>query len=151
MRRNRTREEPDSIGYQLSTALTKESVESTTPGYIVLDEPKNGTHKNFALPNCNICKQGSENSPVNHSNRSSTYVITSLTNVTASCCRSLSTLTEVEEPAEMGKPLGTSAHRHRSILPSGVRYVPRPWVLQEYRPTGPSLLLPIVTVIFLCL
>ena len=45
----------------------------------ILGEPKNGTHKNFALQNCNICKQSSENCPVNLSNRSSTYVITSLT------------------------------------------------------------------------
>ena len=47
--------------------------------------------------------------------------------VTASCCRSLDTLTEMEEPEEMGKSLGTGAHRHHiSILPPGVKYVPRP-------------------------
>ena len=40
---------------------------------------KNGTHKNFALQNCNISKQGSENCPVNLSNRSSHYVIKSST------------------------------------------------------------------------
>ena len=50
---------------------------------------------------------------------------------TASCCRSPKSLTEVEEPAEMGKSLGTGAHRHRSILPPGVKYVAGPWVLQR--------------------
>ena len=41
--------------------------------------------------------------------------------VTASCCRSLDTLTEVQEPAEI-------VHCHRSILPPGVKCVPGPWV-----------------------
>ena len=41
--------------------------------------------------------------------------------VTASSYRSLNTLTEVEEPAGMGDSLGTGAHRHRSILPPGVK------------------------------
>ena len=44
--------------------------------------------------------------------------------VTASACRSLNTLTEVEEPAGMGKSLGTGAHRHRSILPPGCEIRP---------------------------
>ena len=52
-------------------------------------------------------------------------------NVTASCYRSLNALTEVEEPAGMGESLGTGAHRHRSILPPGVKYVQRPWVLRR--------------------
>ena len=59
--------------------------------------------------------------------------------VTASCYRSLNTLTEVEEPAEMGESLGTGAHRHRSILPPGVKYVPGRGCFDEYCPTGPSL------------
>ena len=49
----------------------------------------------------------------------------------ANCNGKLNTLTEVEEPAEMGKPLGTGAHRHKSVLPPGVKYVPRPWVLRR--------------------
>ena len=52
-------------------------------------------------------------------------------NVTASSYRSLNALTEVEEPAGMGESLGTGAHRHRSILPPGVKYVPGPWVLRR--------------------
>ena len=52
-----------------------------------------------------------------------------MSHVTASCCRSLNSLTEVEEPPEKGKSLGTVAHRHRSILLPGVKYVPRPWAL----------------------
>ena len=51
--------------------------------------------------------------------------------VTASCYRSLNALTEVEEPAEMGGSLGTGAHRQRSILPPGVKYVPGPRVLRR--------------------
>ena len=51
--------------------------------------------------------------------------------VTASCYRSLNALTEVEEPAGMGESLGTGAHRHRSILPPGVKYVPGPRVLRR--------------------
>ena len=51
--------------------------------------------------------------------------------VTASSYRSLDALTEVEEPAGMGESLGTGAHRHRSILPPGVKYVPGPWVLRR--------------------
>ena len=51
--------------------------------------------------------------------------------VTASCYPSLNALTEVEEPAEMGESLGTGAHRHRSILPPGVKYVPGPRVLRR--------------------
>ena len=51
--------------------------------------------------------------------------------VTASSYRSLNALTEVEEPAGMGESLGTGAHRHRSILPPGVKYVPGPRVLQQ--------------------
>ena len=51
--------------------------------------------------------------------------------VTASCYRSLNTLTEVEEPAGMGESLGTGAHRHRSILPPGVKYVPGPRLLRR--------------------
>ena len=51
--------------------------------------------------------------------------------VTASSYRSLNTLTEVEEPAGMGESLGTGAHRHRSILPPGVKYVPGPRVLRR--------------------
>ena len=51
--------------------------------------------------------------------------------VTARCYRSLNTLTEVEEPAGMGDSLGTGAHRHRSISPPGVKYVPGPWVLRR--------------------
>ena len=42
-----------------------------------------------------------------------------------------SRLTEVGEPAEMGNPLVTGAHRHRSILPPGVKYVPKPLVLRR--------------------
>ena len=38
-----------------------------------------GMLQNFALQNCNIFKQGSENCPVNLSNRSSHYVIKSST------------------------------------------------------------------------
>ena len=52
-------------------------------------------------------------------------------NVTASSYRSLNALTEVEEPAGMGESLGTGAHRHRSILPPGVKYVPGPRVLRR--------------------
>ena len=60
--------------------------------------------------------------------------------VTAICYQSLSALTEVEEPEEMGKSLRTGAHRHRSILPPGVKYVPgRRECFNEYCPTGPSL------------
>ena len=51
--------------------------------------------------------------------------------VTASSYRSLNALTEVEEPAGMGESLGTGAHRHRSILPPGVKYVPGPRVLRR--------------------
>ena len=51
--------------------------------------------------------------------------------VTASSYRSLITLTEVEEPAKMGESLGTGAHRHRSIFPPGVKYVPGPRVLRR--------------------
>ena len=51
--------------------------------------------------------------------------------VTASCYRSLNALTEVEQPAGMGESLGTGAHRHRSILPPGVKYVPGPRVLRR--------------------
>ena len=51
--------------------------------------------------------------------------------VTASSYRSLNTLTEVEEPAGMGESLGTGAHRHRSILPPGVKYFPGPRVLRR--------------------
>ena len=51
--------------------------------------------------------------------------------VTASSYRSLNALTEVEEPAGMGDSLGTGAHRHRSILPPGVKYVPGPRVLRR--------------------
>ena len=40
---------------------------------------KNGTHKNFTLQNCNICKQGSEKHPVNLSNTSFHYVVKSST------------------------------------------------------------------------
>ena len=47
---------------------------------LLLSEPKNGTHKNFALQNCNTCKQGSENCPVILLNRSSQYVIKSSSN-----------------------------------------------------------------------
>ena len=54
-----------------------------------------------------------------------------ISNVTASCYRSLNALTEVEEPAGMGESLGTGAHRHRSILPPGVEYVPGPRVLRR--------------------
>ena len=53
------------------------------------------------------------------------------TDVTASCYRSLNALTEVEEPAGMGESLGTGAHRHRSNLPPGVKYVPGPRVLRR--------------------
>ena len=49
----------------------------------------------------------------------------------ASGYRSLNALTEVEEPAGMGESLGTGAHRHRSILPPGVKYVPGPRVLRR--------------------
>ena len=51
--------------------------------------------------------------------------------VTASSYRSLNALTEVEEPAGMGESLGTGAHRHRSILPPVVKYVPGPRVLRR--------------------
>ena len=51
--------------------------------------------------------------------------------VTASSYRSLNALTEVDEPAGMGESLGTGAHRHRSILPPGVKYVPGPRVLRR--------------------
>ena len=51
--------------------------------------------------------------------------------VTASSYRSLNTLTELEEPAGMDESLGTGAHRHRSILPPGVKYVPGPRVLRR--------------------
>ena len=51
--------------------------------------------------------------------------------ITESCYWSLNLLTEVEEPAGMGESLGTGAHRHRSILPPGVKHVPRPWVLRQ--------------------
>ena len=51
--------------------------------------------------------------------------------VTASSERLLNALIEVEEPVEMGVSLGTGSHRHRSILPQGVKYVPRPWVLRR--------------------
>ena len=54
-----------------------------------------------------------------------------LPGVTASCYRSLNALTEVEEPAGMGESLGTGAHRHRSILPPGVKCVPGPRVLRR--------------------
>ena len=54
-----------------------------------------------------------------------------MSHVTASCCRSLNTVTEVEEPAKMGKSLMSGAHRHRSILPPGVIYDPRPRVLRR--------------------
>ena len=37
--------------------------------------------------------------------------------VTARRDRSPNTLTEVDEPPEMGVSLGTGTHRHRSILP----------------------------------
>ena len=57
--------------------------------------------------------------------------IVSEATVTASCYRSLNTLTEVEEPAGIGESLGTGAHRHRSILPPGVKYVPGPRVLRR--------------------
>ena len=48
-------------------------------------------------------------------------IVRELVIVTASSYRSLNTLTEVEEPAGMGDSLGTGAHRHRSILPPGVK------------------------------
>ena len=54
-----------------------------------------------------------------------------IADVTASSYRSLNALTEVEEPAGMGESLGTGAHRHRSILPPGVKYVPGPRVLRR--------------------
>ena len=40
---------------------------------------------------------------------------------------SLNALIEVEELVEMCASLGTGAHRHRSILPPGVKYIPGPW------------------------
>ena len=55
----------------------------------------------------------------------------SVPRVTASSYRSLKALTEVEEPAGMGESLVTGAHRHRSILPPGVKYVPGPRVLRR--------------------
>ena len=62
-----------------------------------------------------------------------------MSHVTTSFCRPLDTLTEVEEPEEMGKSLGTGAHRHRSILIPGVKYVPGRGCFDEYCPTGPRL------------
>ena len=59
------------------------------------------------------------------------YIVMFRENVTASSYRSLNALTEVEEPAGMGESLGTGAHRHRSILPPGVKYVAGPRVLRR--------------------
>ena len=46
-------------------------------------------------------------------------------NITKNCYRSLKALADIEEPAERGVSLETGAQRPRSILPSGVNYVPR--------------------------
>ena len=58
-------------------------------------------------------------------------VFSTVFDVTASSYRSLNALTGVEEPAGMGESLGTGAHRHRSILPPGVKYVPGPRELRR--------------------
>ena len=56
---------------------------------------KDGTHKTFALQNCDICKQGSENRPVNLSNRSSHYVAQSSTKMTRTLSEILDNLTSL--------------------------------------------------------
>ena len=69
--------------------------------------------------------------PANFVETAKRAITCSVPRVTTSSYRSLNASTEMEEPAGMGESLGTGAHRHSSILPPGMKYVPGPRVLRR--------------------